>query len=387
MAKQLTQDVLKRPVSPSVSMDILMNLNRADFSGLLLDNVMYKELGQNARGASRTKYEYFLKQVNHLGGYWLGLFDRSAKSPKASKEQLMKKALHRYQQEITYSKHKTLAQHAHPLLSFHFQQKEDMPLLAKGINALTHFAPVRWVTTTPIFALLVPKVEGQRGTLDQVDSWISNIPVFGAVLDAKAKALSQAKDLYFRTDPQDDLENLRLTHWQAFHKQVDDINQAILVQNKTIPNAMPTINKDEATFRQYLHLRSRHEKQTAVRLALYKTFFDFYAHKDLGMLLKVWHDVDGTTLRSMFDIAQCLDPKKGFMFFGHNLFNETYAILANGGFATFVQFGTSLIPPPFNGLARFLGDAFMLSFDIRLKPITKQLFGYNGLDLSKKKKP
>ena len=102
------------------------------------------------------------------------------------------------------------------------------------------------------------------------------------------------------------------------------------------------------------------------------------------MLLKVWHDVDGMPLRSMFDVAQCLNPQKGFIWFLHNLFNETYATLANGGFATFMQFGTSLVPPPFNGFARFLGDAFMLSFDIRLKPITKQHFGYHGANFSKK---
>jgi hypothetical protein len=94
----------------------------------------------------------------------------------------------------------------------------------------------------------------------------------------------------------------------------------------------------------------------------------------------VWHDVDGMALRSMFDIAQCLNPAKGFIWFLHNLFNETYATLANGGFATLMQFATSLVPPPCNGFARFLGDSFMLAFDIRLKPITKQRFDYNGAD-------
>ncbi len=388
LAKELMKDVMEHPPTPSVSTEILMNFNRADFSGLFLDGAGYKQLGTTAikgKEKYRSKYEYFLKQVNHLGGHWLGLFDAVPPYEKGQKQDaLMQKALARYQHTLQHTKHKPLSQQAHPMLAFHFQQKEDMPFLARGINGFLHFAPVRWVTSTPIFLALVPKVDGKRGTLDQVDSWISNIPVFGPVLDAKAKALSKAKDLYFRTNPKGDMEDLRLTHGEAFHKHIKLLNHAIEQKNKTLATPLPLLQKDEATFREYLHLLSRHEKQTAVRLALYKTFFDLFAHKDLGMLLKVWHDVDGMALRSMFDIAQCLDPKKGFIWFLHNVFNETYATLANGGFATLIQFGTSIVPPPFNGFARFLGDTLMLSFDIRLKRITKQDFGYDGKDLSKK---
>jgi hypothetical protein len=388
LAKELMKDVMQHPPAASVSSKILMNLNRSDFSGLLLDEKGYHELGTTViknREKYRNKYEFFLKQVNHLGGHWLGLFDAVTPCDKGQKHEiLMQKALARYQHTLQQAKHKPLSQQARPMLAFHFQQKEEMPWLARGINGFLHFAPVRWVSSTPIFMGLVPKVDGRRGTLDQVDSWISNIPVFGAVLDAKAKALSQAKDLYFRTNPKGDMEDLKLSHGQAFQKHLKMLNQAIEKKNKNLEAPLPLLKKDEATFREYLHLLSRHEKQTAVRLAVYKTFFDFFAHKDLGMLLKVWHDVDGMALRSMFDVAQCLNPQKGFIWFLHNLFNETYATLANGGFATFMQFGTSLVPPPFNGFARFLGDAFMLSFDIRLKPITKQHFGYHGADFSKK---
>ncbi|MFN7309823.1 MAG: hypothetical protein ACK5T0_00465 [Vampirovibrionales bacterium] len=391
LAKELMKDVMEHPPTPSVSTEILMNFNRADFSGLFLDGAGYEQLGTTAikgKEKYRSKYEYFLKQVNHLGGHWLGLFDAVPPYERGQKhDALMQKALARYQHTLQHAKHKPLSQQAHPMLAFHFQQKEDMPFLARGINGFLHFAPVRWVTSTPIFLALVPKVDGKRGTLDQVDSWISNIPVFGAVLDSKAKALSQAKDLYFRTNPKGNLEDLKLSHGQAFQRHIKMLNQGIEQKNKGLKTPLPLLPKDDATFREYLHLLSRHEKQTAVRLALYKTFFDLFAHKDLGMLLKVWHDVDGMALRSMFDIAQCLDPKKGFVWFLHNLFNETYATLANGGFATLMQFGTSLIPPPFNGFARFLGDAFMLSFDIRLKPLTKQTFGYHGEDLSSKKPP
>ena len=384
LAKALMKDLTHHPPTTSVTSTLLMNLNNADFSGLLLDEQGYAELGTTVikgKEKYRSKYEYFLKQVNHLGGHWLGLFDAVKPYEQGKKQQaLMQKALSTYQHRVQNTRHLTPDQQAKAMLAFHFQQKKDMPFLARGINSLLHFAPVRWVSSTPLFMAFVPKVDGKRGTLDQVDSWISNIPVFGAVLDAKAKALSKAKDLYFRTDPKGHMEDLKLSHWQDFIRHIKRLNEGITEKNQHLPTPLPLLQQNEATFKEYLHLLSRHEKQTAVRLALYKTFFDLYAHKDLGMLLKVWHDVDGMALRSMFDIAQCLNPAKGFVWFLHNLFNETYATLANGGFATLMQFATSLVPSPFNGFARFLGDSFMLAFDIRLKPLTKQRFDYNGAD-------
>jgi hypothetical protein len=393
-SKHLMADLHRTGMPSSVSANILKNLTEKDFSGLLLDSETYAELGRNTQGQYRSKYEYFLKQTNQLAGHCLGLFSvhpqlrqrflNEGKAPLfPTRESIQKEALAAYQKIIQSQKKQDPSTASQALLQVFYQKEAHRSWVAKGLDALTHWQAVRWGTTTPLMAI-IPHVEEHEGNLDQVYSWISNIPVFGALLDAKAKSLSRARQLYFKTDLRKDKQSLRLLYGSDFKKKIQKSNQWIQASNEKNQTTLPLLSLNDATFKQYLVLRSRHEKQAAVRLAFYKALFNLFPHKDIGLLLKAWHDVDGSVSRTCFDIAQNQNLKKGFVLGAYNLFNETYAILMNGGFSTLLQFGIAQVPAPFNGFARFMGDAFMLAFDIQLTPVIKAKYGYHGFDKTPK---
>ena len=367
LAEHLLQAIQKEGLPQGKSSELLYRITDADLSGLLLDETPYPQLGKDPEGQYYTKYGYFLKQWNQLGGHALGLFNARDTHPKAHAQRL----LSRYIQQIAQGR---ITRQAPALLSIHLHNPEHLPFPARLVNAFVNWKGIRLFTTTPFFKL-IPDVHSQ---FDFMDSWISNIPIFGAVLDSKAKALSNAKRLYFQTDPEGHLTPLRLRHWKTFQKTIRDANRLIEAENNKSSQSLPLLQENDATFKQYLHLRSRYEKQLAVRFALYKTFFNLFPNQEVGLLLKMWHDVDGAVPRSMFDLAQSRSLKEGGMSLALSTVNQGYATLMNGGFATLVQFGTSFVKTPFEGIARFLGDAFMFSFDIRLTPIIKPPFTYKG---------
>ncbi len=371
LAEHLLQGIQKEGLPKGKSSELMHRITDADLSWMLVDETRYPQLGKNPEGQYYTKYGYFLKQWNQLGGHALGLLNANDKNPHAHAQRLLK----RYMQEVEKSRG-TYSPTASPtaLLSIHVNTPEHLPFPAKLVNAFTHWKAIRRLTTTPLFKL-VPDVHSH---FDFMDNWLSNIPIFGAVLDSKVKALSDAKRLYFQTDPDGHMTPLRLRHWKTFQKVLRDANRLIEAQNKAKGTSYPLLQENDATFKQYVQFRSRHEKQLAVRFALYKMFFDLFPNKDVGLLLKMWHDVDGAVPRAMFDLAQSRSLKEGGMSLVFSTVNQGYATLMNGGFATLVQFGTSFVKAPFEGIARFLGDAFMFSFDIRLTPIVKPKFTYKG---------
>jgi|GEM_PF-5395427 len=359
---------------------LMMQALQSDFSGLLVDPTRYKELG------NRSKYDHFLTLINKMGAHYTGIYKpnhgpsfTTATAGDTRTRQWGKSALehlHSYESLLSTRKLNS-AKHTAPLMSLGHHE-HGMSRIARGVNALTKYRAVRWVTTTPLMAIMPKLQPSYLSNTTHPPVWIEEIPIVGDALADKISSLSKARSLYFRTDPQKDLETLRLTHWKSFIAQTKRANHLIDAHGQ--PNT-PKLKVDDTHFKVYLEAASRHEKQLAVRLALYKTVFGLYNNRpgNLADLLQRWHDVDAAAMRSMFDIAQCGNLKQGMGYLISNTINEGWERIANGGFSAIMEFGVSQIPPPLYAPARVVSQLIELAFDIERKPITKQPFSYNAV--------
>jgi hypothetical protein len=362
---------------------LMMKALNADFSGLLVDPTQYAAIGD------KTKYEHFLTLLNQIGAHFTGLYKprhpptfTSKIQGDASSRQLSHAAQLTLEQYLrntaTWSNNAShRAAHTAPLMSIGHEQ-DGLPLLARMLNSITKHRGVRWFTTTPLMAM-IPKVKPEsHSPITPAPIWVAEVPIIGGPLAEKVSAFAKVRNLYFRTDPHKDLEDTRLTHWSSFTHHVKQMNSII---DAHADAKTPRLKLDDAHFREFLHAKSRHEKQLAVRLFFYKLGFAFHLKRpgSLADLMKRWHDVDAAAMRSMFDVAQCGNFKQGMQFLISNTVNEGWERIANGGFSAIMEFGVAQIPPPFYGPARAISSLIELAFDIERKPIKRQGFTYNPI--------